>query len=150
MNKRMYVSVNIPIINDADQMEIVKTFNDEQLWYVGAIAKAFERLEEENEEWKLTFDTFSKRPYAHRYLEEKKAELENKNIIGLDSEMIYKDYYNYKSKVDNAIKKVNEIIKSNISALSNPENTIISKHELLRLNVKDCKELLKILEEKYD
>lgn len=146
----MYVSVNIPIINDADQMEIVKTFNDEQLWYVGAIAKAFERLEEENEEWKLTFDTFSKRPYAHRYLEEKKAELENKNIIGLDSEMIYKDYYNYKSKVDNAIKKVNEIIKSNISALSNPENTIISKHELLRLNVKDCKELLKILEEKYD
>jgi hypothetical protein len=150
MNKRMYVSVNIPIINDADQMEIVKTFNDEQLWYVGAIAKAFERLEEENEEWKLTFDTFSKRPYAHRYLEEKKAELENKNIIGLDSEMIYKDYYNYKSKVDNAIKKVNEIIKSNISALSNPENTIISKHELLKLNVKDCKELLKILEEKYD
>ena len=150
MNKRMYVSVNIPIINDADQMEIVKTFNDEQLWYVGAIAKAFERLEEENEEWKLTFDTFSKRPYAHRYLEEKKAELENKNIIGLDSEMIYKDYYNYKSKVDNAIKKVNEIIKSNISALSNPENTIISKHELLRLNVKDCKELLKILEDKYD
>lgn len=150
MNKRMYVSVNIPIINDADQMEIVKTFNDEQLWYVGAIAKAFERLEEENEEWKLTFDTFSKRPYAHRYLEEKKAELENKNIIGLDSEMIYKDYYNYKSKVDNAIKKVNEIIKSNISALSNPENTIISKHELLKLNVKDCKELLKILEDKYD
>jgi len=150
MNKRMYVSVNIPIINDADQMEIVKTFNDEQLWYVGAIAKAFERLEEENEEWKLTFDTFSKRPYAHRYLEEKKAELKNKNIIGLDSEMIYKDYYNYKSKVDKTIKKVNEIIKSNISALSNPENTIISKHELLRLNVKDCKELLKILEDKYD
>ena len=50
-------------------------------------------LQEELKEYKMLFDAFSKRPYAHRYLEEKKKELGNKNIIGLDSEMIYKDYY---------------------------------------------------------
>jgi cell division protein FtsB len=55
-------------------------------------------LQEELKEYKMIFDTFSKRPYAHRYLEEKKKELGNKNIIGLDSEMIYKDYYDLKEE----------------------------------------------------
>lgn len=61
-------------------------------------------LQEENKEWSMIFDTFSKRPYAHKYLEEKKKELGNKKIIGLDSEMIYKDYYDYKSRNEKAIK----------------------------------------------
>ena len=50
-------------------------------------------LQEELKEYKMLFDAFSERPYAHRYLEEKKKELGNSKIIGLDSEMIYKDYY---------------------------------------------------------
>jgi hypothetical protein len=55
-------------------------------------------LQEELKEYKMIFDTFSKRPYAHRYLEEKKKELGNNKIIGLDSEMIYKDYYDLKEE----------------------------------------------------
>lgn len=41
MNKE-YIQVKIPILNDIEEMEVVKTFNEEQLWYVCAIAKAFE------------------------------------------------------------------------------------------------------------
>lgn len=59
-------------------------------------------LQQENEEWGMIFDTFSSRPYAHRYLEEKRKELGNDKIIGLDSEMIYKDYYDYKSRCEKA------------------------------------------------
>ena len=55
-------------------------------------------LQEELKEYKMLFDAFSKRPYAHRYLEEKKKELGNNKIIGLDSEMIYKDYYDLKQE----------------------------------------------------
>ena len=53
-------------------------------------------LQEEIKEWVMIFDTFSKRPYARKYLKEKKIELNNNKIIGLDSEMIYKDYYKLK------------------------------------------------------
>lgn len=56
-------------------------------------------LQEELKEYKMLFDAFSERPYAHRYLEEKKKELGNKNIIGLDSEMIYKDYYDLQEEI---------------------------------------------------
>lgn len=71
-----------------------------------------ERLKEENKEWSMIFDTFSKRPYAHKYLEEKKKELSNKNIIGLDSEMIYKDYYELKSRNEKAREYLPEIRKA--------------------------------------
>ena len=67
-----------------------------------------ERLKEQNEEWTMIFDTFSKRPYAHKYLEEKKKQLGNDKIIGLDSEMVYKDYYNYKSKIEKAIEYIKQ------------------------------------------
>ena len=65
-------------------------------------------LQQENKEWGMIFDTFSSRPYAHRYLEEKRKELGNKRIIGLDSEMIYKDYYDYKSRCERAIEYIND------------------------------------------
>ena len=55
-------------------------------------------LQKELKEYKMLFDAFSERPYAHRYLEEKKKELGNSKIIGLDSEMIYKDYYDLKEE----------------------------------------------------
>lgn len=64
-------------------------------------------LQQENKEYSMIFDTFSKRPYAHKYLEEKKKELNNNKIICLDSEMVYKDYYDYKSRCEKAIKYIN-------------------------------------------
>ena len=66
-------------------------------------------LQKELKEYKMLFDAFSERPYAHRYLEEKKKELGNDKIIGLDSEMIYKDYYE--------LQKENKIQKEKIEHL---------------------------------
>lgn len=43
-----YIEVKIPILNDVEEMEVVKSFTEEQLWYVCAIAKAFENKEIEN------------------------------------------------------------------------------------------------------
>ena len=63
-------------------------------------------LQEENKEWSMIFDTFSKRPYAHKYLEQKKKELNNPNLIGLDSETIYKDYYDLKQENERLKKQI--------------------------------------------
>lgn len=46
MNK--YIEVKIPILDNVKELEVVNTFNQEQLWYVCAIAKAFEKREQEN------------------------------------------------------------------------------------------------------
>ena len=69
-------------------------------------------LQEELKEYKMLFDAFSERPYAHRYLEEKKKELGNSKIIGLDSEMIYKDYYDLKEE-NKRLRKEIELCKKN-------------------------------------
>lgn len=69
--KHEYVSVNIPILNEADQMEIVKTFNNEQLWYVGAVAKAFENLEQENEELKAELEYDNKDLIMQKIIKER-------------------------------------------------------------------------------
>lgn len=87
-------------------------------------------LQEENKEWSMIFDTFSRRPYAHKYLEEKRKELNNDNIVGLDSEMIYKDYYNLQNKIDNAVEYI-ESCTINPEDLSLYEN--ITKEEYLKL-----------------
>ena len=42
-----YIEVKIPILDSVDEMKVVKTFTQEQLWYVCAIAKAFEKSEQE-------------------------------------------------------------------------------------------------------
>lgn len=42
-----YIEVKIPILDSVDEMKVVKTFNQEQLWYVCAIAKAFEKSEQQ-------------------------------------------------------------------------------------------------------
>jgi hypothetical protein len=47
-----YIEVKIPILDDVDEMKVVKTFTEEQLWYVCALAKAFENLESENKKIK--------------------------------------------------------------------------------------------------
>lgn len=89
-------------------------------------------LQQENKEWEMIFDTFSSRPYAHRYLEEKRKELGNKRIIGLDSEMIYKEYY-YLKQIEQDHKETNATLMSELAKLkeeneflklSNPEMNI--------------------------
>lgn len=91
-------------------------------------------LKEENKEWSMIFDTFSKRPYAHKYLEEKKKELGNKKIIGLDSEMIYKDYYDYKSRNEKAIEYITSEETINMfSSINAREKWIKINHKLLNI-----------------
>lgn len=43
--EKEYIEVKIPILNNVEEMEVVKTFSQEQLWYVCAIAKAYEKSE---------------------------------------------------------------------------------------------------------
>lgn len=42
-----YIEVKIPILDSVDEMKVVKTFTQEQLWFVCAIAKAFEKSEQQ-------------------------------------------------------------------------------------------------------
>ena len=42
MNKE-YITVKMPILDEVDEMKVAKTFNEEQLWYVCALARAFEK-----------------------------------------------------------------------------------------------------------
>lgn len=45
MNDKKSITVEIPILDNVDQMKVVETFTEEQLWYVCAIAKAFDKLQ---------------------------------------------------------------------------------------------------------
>lgn len=100
-------------------------------------------LQKELKEYKMIFDAFSKRPYAHRYLEEKKKELGNDKIIGLDSEMIYKDYYDLKEE-----KKISDKINIDLAYIDKEYlldkedvdrkiNEIINRHNILVDKVSD-------------
>lgn len=40
-----YITVKIPVLDDIDEMKVIDTFNEEQLWYVCALAHAYEKLE---------------------------------------------------------------------------------------------------------
>lgn len=42
---KKYITVKIPVLDDVDEMKVVDTFNEEQLWYVCALAHAYEKLE---------------------------------------------------------------------------------------------------------
>lgn len=53
----------------------------------------------------------------------------------------------YKEVLDKIKDKTNKMIESNNSALSNPEYTIVSKHQLLKLSNEELKDILKLLEE---
>ena len=91
-------------------------------------------LQQENKEYSMIFDTFSKRPYAHKYLEEKKKELNNNKIICLDSEMVYKDYYDYKSRCEKAIPMLKEL------------NAKLKKILNIGIDIKEISDIEKILE----
>ena len=49
--------------------------------------------------------------------------------------------------IDKIKEKINKMIESNNSALSNPEYTIVNKHQLLKLSNKELNEILALLEE---
>lgn len=53
----------------------------------------------------------------------------------------------YKNVIDKIKDKTNKMIESNNSALSNPEYTIASKHQLLKLSNEELKDILELLEE---
>ena len=48
--QKEYVEIKIPIFDDANEIEIVKTFNEQQLYYVCALAKAFENSKNEKQQ----------------------------------------------------------------------------------------------------
>lgn len=55
-----YIEVKIPILDSVDEMKVVKTFTQEQLWYVCAIAKAFEKSEQQVKKQKEVIDKIDK------------------------------------------------------------------------------------------
>ncbi len=55
-----YIEVKIPILDSVDEMKVVKTFNQEQLWFVCAIAKAFEKSEQQVKKQKEVIDKIEK------------------------------------------------------------------------------------------
>ena len=54
-----YIEVKIPILDSVDEMKAVKTFTQEQLWYVCAIAKAFEESEQQVKKQQEVIDKIS-------------------------------------------------------------------------------------------
>ena len=77
---------------------------------------------------------------------EDKEEIE---MIYRDNDIQYleKELDKYKNVIDKIKDKTNKMIESNNSALSNPEYTIVSKHQLLKLSNKELKDILELLEE---
>lgn len=55
-----YIEVKIPILDSVDEMKVAKTFNQEQLWFVCAIAKAFEKSEQQVKKQKEVIDKIEK------------------------------------------------------------------------------------------
>lgn len=51
-----YIEIKIPILDSVDGMKVVETFTKEQLWYVCAIAKAFEKSEQQVKKQKEVID----------------------------------------------------------------------------------------------
>ena len=51
-----YIEIKIPILDSVDGMKVVETFTKEQLWYVCAIVKAFEKSEQQVKKQKEVID----------------------------------------------------------------------------------------------
>ena len=45
-----YIEVKIPVLEGVDLLKIVESFNEEQLYYVGALARGYEKEFERNKE----------------------------------------------------------------------------------------------------
>ena len=53
---RKYITVKIPVLDDVDEMKVVDTFNEEQLWYVCALVHAYEKLENKSKKQQERID----------------------------------------------------------------------------------------------
>lgn len=86
-----YIEVKIPILDSVDEMKVVKTFNQEQLWFVCAIAKAFEKSEQQVKKQKEVIDKIEKyiEKQARMYGLSMPIELETHldNILGILNEV---------------------------------------------------------------
>lgn len=72
-----YITVNIPVLKDIDELRVIDTFNEEQLWYVCALAHAYDKLE----------DKFNKQKERIEYLERSNNRRED-TIIGYRMEEV--------------------------------------------------------------
>ena len=66
--------------------------------------KQVKKLKQEVKEWSRIMDTFSEREYAHKYLEERKKEIPN--LLCLDSDEIYREYYKLRDRIDKVITNI--------------------------------------------
>ena len=132
--KDKYINIQIPILDGVNGMEVVKTFTEEQLWYVCAIAKAFEEQQQENEELKEQLEV-GKEQY-NDLVEEKEKLQEQLSIITLELEeyksQVHKGLYStclpYKNGYNKAIeenktqqKEFIEYLENEIKRLENTE-----------------------------
>lgn len=69
--------------------------------------KEIAELKEDLEEYKQIGIMHFSRPYAKRYLEEKKKEIPN--LLYPDSETIYKEYYDLRDRIDKTVEDINNL-----------------------------------------
>ena len=125
MNKGT-ITIELPILDDVDQMEVVNTFNEKQLWYVCAIAKAFEKSQQElqrkdNEIKQLQEDIVNHIKIASEYKEQMIIKDNNWNEL--------KEWLNY------SIKKINEKLKNDNEEIIVKDGIIMNMngYQILRL-----------------
>ena len=85
-----YIEVKIPILDSVDEMKVVKTFTQEQLWYVCAIAKAFEKSEQQVKKQKEVIDK------AIKYIECNKYTIKHYEPYGTPTGLSNYETYNIK------------------------------------------------------
>lgn len=74
--------------------------------YIKSLQQKNKQLKEDLKVYDKIFDTFSKRKYAHRYLEERRKEIPN--LLAPDSDEIYERYYQLKERIDKATQYIKE------------------------------------------
>jgi len=97
---------NIPIEEMPAEIDRLLEINEKLIEINKNKDKETEELQKELEEYKQIGIMQFNRPYAKRYLEEKKKEIPN--LMYPDSETIYEEYYNLKDRINKAV----EYIKS--------------------------------------
>lgn len=68
------------------------------------ILNELERLQEDNQEWKMIFDVFNEREYRKKYLEEERAK--RPKLLYPDADEIYKRYYELKTENSNITREL--------------------------------------------
>lgn len=86
--------------------------------------KENKQLKEDLKVYDKIFDTFSKRKYAHKYLEERRKEIPN--LLAPDSDEIYEKYYQLKEENEN----LRETIKNDDLTI----NKLCKENKILREN----------------